>query len=439
MMTSDALDLRENNLRRIATILERGAQSGGITALIVAVLGIMAGMSGGGLFAPLSNLLLGGYSGQADSALLAVILLSLFNMALFLMVMVGILARELWGMLGVGLLIALNVGLLLTFRFIPAIGFIGFAGYALYHIAQDIRAYRINPLMLKELRERMRGMRAFVVITVYLVLMSGFITLMYLIATQSNTTLSVTGVLGRNLFRGVVAIQILLIAFIAPSFTANTVSSEYEQRTYDLLQITLLPYQSFIIGKLESALSYIFLLLLAGIPIQSIAFLFGGVSQTELLITFVVLTMTAILLGTIGLYFSIVLQQTVVSSIRTYLVSFGLMVMFPNLVWGGGQIVRTIFDDWIGKSASLQAFLIYIENFAQSTSPITALSKSQDLIVNNRGLVFFSESIFDGRSVTHIPLVSHWLMLCLIYSILASLFVVLSVRRMKADDDAPTS
>ena len=45
---------------------------------------------------------------------------------------------------------------------------------------QPGRSYSLlrNPVVLKELRGRMRGPRAFVVLTVYLTLMSGFATLL---------------------------------------------------------------------------------------------------------------------------------------------------------------------------------------------------------------------------------------------------------------------
>src|SRR5690606_6689202 len=112
--------------------------------------------------------------------------------------------------------------------------------------------------------------------------------------------------------------ELMLIIFIAPAFTAGAVTGERERKTYDLLQITLLPRPSFIIGKLESALGYIFLLLLAAIPLQSIAFLFGGVSETELIISFVILVVTAIALGTIGLYFSTAAERTLTASVRAY-------------------------------------------------------------------------------------------------------------------------
>ncbi|MFN8375727.1 MAG: hypothetical protein U0694_23005 [Anaerolineae bacterium] len=77
--------------------------------------------------------------------------------------------------------------------------------------------------------------------------------------------------MGRLLFAGIVGIELLLIIFIAPSFTAGSITGERERKTYDLLQTTLMSSPMFVIGKLESALSYVLLLLLSAIPLQSIA------------------------------------------------------------------------------------------------------------------------------------------------------------------------
>ncbi|MFN8375728.1 MAG: hypothetical protein U0694_23010 [Anaerolineae bacterium] len=54
-------------------------------------------------------------------------------------------------------------------------------------LARDLRAFRTNPVMLKELRGRMRGIRAFMVMTIYLGLMSAFTVLLYLIYAHAGT------------------------------------------------------------------------------------------------------------------------------------------------------------------------------------------------------------------------------------------------------------
>ena len=64
---------------------------------------------------------------------------------------------------------------------------------------------RRNPVALKELRGRMRGARAFVVLTVYVTLMSLFAVLLYAIySVQASVSMTNTGgAVGKLIFGGV--------------------------------------------------------------------------------------------------------------------------------------------------------------------------------------------------------------------------------------------
>ena len=86
-------------------------------------------------------------------------------------------------------------------------------------------------------------------------------------------------------FAAVLGIQAFLIVFIGPAFTAGAISGEKERQTYDLLRTTLLPAGALVRGKLISALGYVFLLVFASVPLQSVAFLLGGVALEELIIS----------------------------------------------------------------------------------------------------------------------------------------------------------
>ncbi len=156
-----------------------------------------------------------------------------------------------------------------------------------------------NPITLKELRSRMRGRRAFVVLTVYLLFMGGIISLVYLAQTSSSgrATASNTRETGKAIFASVLAMQILLVIFIGPAFTSGAISGEKERQTFDLLRTTLLSAKSFVLGKLLSALSYVALLIIISIPLQFIAFWLGGLSLSELLISQLIIGVAAVTLA----------------------------------------------------------------------------------------------------------------------------------------------
>lgn len=435
----EALTPREARQHRAGNFLAIGAVINSVFALVLLIAGALAAATDSReVFATLHDTLLFNFSGDSETALIAINLLIMANVSGLLVVMVGILAQEIWSLVLLVIVIAVNVLLALALGFTPAAITILALVIGGATVISDVRGFRLNPVMLKELRERMRGARAFVVITIYLGLMSGFAVLLYLLqrgVIQDNGS-AVTGELGRVLFRGIVGIELLLIVFIAPAFTAGAVSNERERKTYDLLQITLLPKPSFIIGKLESALSYIFLLLLAAIPLQSIAFLFGGVSETELILAFVILTVTAITLGTVGLYFSTTVDRTLTASVRAYTIAFVITIGVPIALGFFVNIFNQALSGTgtnVTDSPVLEAALIYIGGFISSLNPVLTALNTQELLISQQEMGFWTATLSSDGST--IPMASPWITFTISYLVVSTILVVLAVRRMRRVED----
>ncbi len=423
-------------LEHTGRILQRGAFANALIAAASVILGLIAGVRLiPNLFGVLQSVLLARFAGAADAALAVVILLALLNVSLLLVVMVGVLAREVWALPALVLLIAGNVVALVALGFTPALVTMGFAAWGVVAMRRDMQAFRVNPVMLKELRGRMRGVRAFAVMTVYLGLMSGFTTLLYLVYSSFSRSSgsAAAGEIGRVLFLGVVGIELLLIVFIAPAFTAGAITGERERQTYDLLQTTLLATPSFVIGKLESALGYILLLLLSGIPLQSIAFLFGGVSEMELVLSFIILMVTAIALGTVGIYFSAAMPRTLVASVRAYSVILGTMFVAPVLLSGVLNVINDLLFAHTGAVISpiLETIVRYLDLLLTSVNPIAAGLSAQDLLVNQRVLGFWSYTLRSDGST--IPMVSPWVTFTIIYLAVSAVLIVLAIRNTRED------
>jgi hypothetical protein len=428
-LPEEALSPREQRLQQGARILRWAAI---INVALTGLLIVLAFLGGAGiipnLFTTLHNLLLARTPGADDASVAAVALILQVNISLLLVLMVGVLARELWALAGIWVLVIANIVALVLLGLTPALITIVAAIVAGAVVSRELRAFRINPVMLKELRGRMRGVRSFVVLTVYLGLMSGFTALLYLIytpVTQASGS-SAAGEIGRVLFMGVVGIELMLIIFIAPAFTSGAITGERERLTYDLLRTTLLPSPSFVIGKLESALSYILLLLLAAIPLQSIAFLFGGVTELELILSFVILTVTAIALGTVGIFFSAIAPRTLSASVRAYTAT--LVATF------GAPLVLTIALDLLTlpiRTASpvIEAILIYIDDFLISMNPIATALTTQQLLINRQVVGFFTDTLASNGAT--IPRVSPWITFTIIYLVASTMLVVLSIQRMR--------
>lgn len=424
-LPENALSPRELRILRAAGVLRIAAwlHVGAFVVLIGAALAVGAGALS---LDDVRRWTLFRFTGGNQQAFSVAVLMVLGNLSAVLVVMVGLLAREVWGLGALVALIVINGVLLALFGYTPAVLMILPALGALVIAARDARAYRVNPVMLKELRGRMRGMRAFIVLTVYLSLMSVFLGLLYISYTSLDSgSGAAAGAAGRLLFRGVVGVELLLIMFIAPAFTTGAITGERERQTYDLLRTTLLANPSFVVGKLESALSYIFLLLLAAIPLQSIAFLFGGVSQTELLVAFVILSVTAIALGTLGIYFSAVAPRTLGASVRTYGFALGVAFGAPLIL---GIVLSLLEYALRTSSAWTEALLVYGQNFLIILNPIIAALQSQTLLVEQQQLAFSSYTLRNGAQI---PLVSPWIGFTILYLVISALLLVATVREMR--------
>lgn len=176
--------------------------------------------------------------------------------------------------------------------------------------------------MVKEFRSRMRGWRAFAMLTAYLVFLAlfsyGIYRLVLLNPPYSGMPLS--PFIGQALYAAIANLSLFFVAFLTPALTATSISSEHERLTLEMLQATPLAAHTILFGKLISTAGYIFLLLFATVPILSLVFIFGGVSIPDLFLTALVIWATAVTFGMIGLFFSAWRKRTIQAIVLSYLV-----------------------------------------------------------------------------------------------------------------------
>ena len=188
--------------------------------------------------------------------------------------------------------------------------------------------WEVNPIIIKELRSRMRGVRAFVILTGALLLLGGVSYVLYrLVLTMSQySTAPLSPQIGQTVFFGLAFLELTVVCFITPAVTAGVISSEREKLTYEMLLATPLRPSSILWGKLISALSYVFLLIFAAVPMFSLVFTFGGVAPYDMLKALLVLIAVTVTLGVVGVFFSAWLKRTILATVLSYLVVLALMI-----------------------------------------------------------------------------------------------------------------
>ncbi len=188
----------------------------------------------------------------------------------------------------------------------------------------------VGAVGVKELRGRMRGRRAFVILSLYLVLLAGFAWMVELIMERTYSTgfggsaTFATAAIGQGIFVSILMLETLLVAFLAPMATAGSISLEREKQTLEMLAATPITSAAIVIGKLLSALIYVWLLIAASIPLTAVVFVFGGVAPEDLLHGYLVLIVTALGLGAFGLLCSSLVKRTQAASAITI---FGVLAL----------------------------------------------------------------------------------------------------------------
>ena len=280
-----------------------------------------------------------------------------------------------------------------------------------------------NPIIRKELKGRMRGRQGFIAIAAYLGLMSFFISVFYLLLAADNGLSGDPGFLqtvGKAIFSAVVLLELLALAFIGPALTSGAISSERERKTFDLLRASLLSARSIVFGKLGSAAAFLLLLIFTALPIQSLAFFLGGVGAAEIVISTLMLVVTALFFCALGLFFSSLSQRTLVSTVLSYafilvsFVFFFFFLFFLNILGVIGSSAYKPLEELMNAAAWLLL----------SINPFFAAVVSEIILIEEQNL-FLTAGGYLGS--TSFPLPSPWIVYIVFHIALTALLLSLSV------------
>lgn len=284
-------------------------------------------------------------------------------------------------------------------------------------------------MTIKELRGRMRGRRAFVVLTVYLLLVCGLVAVLYAgFALGSNNRSTQMAATGKSIFVSILTMQSFLAVFLSPAFTAASITSEKERQTYDLLRTTLLSPRALITGKLVSALSYIFLLILATVPLQSLAFLLGGVAFIELFVSQLLLFISALAFGLLGLFLSSLMRTTVAATVSSYALVLFLVVGIPLLaLFTLPFISMMMFTSATSPPGWVAVVLVYVALAIGSLNLPATLIASDVFLTEYDAIFYYVDTIDRYRVVIFSP----WWIYLLIYFTFSLLLYWATIRQVK--------
>jgi ABC-type transport system involved in multi-copper enzyme maturation permease subunit len=222
-------------------------------------------------------------------------------------------------------------------------------------VLEKVMARPLNPVLARELKERMRRRRSTVVLSVYLVVLCLVLWLLYLGFSVGGDVdgpgaLRIAS-LGRTAFQTLLFFMLLLVCFIVPGLCAGAVAGERERQTLVPLQVTLLTPRSILFGKLSASLAFVVFLILASLPFIGVSFVLGGVEAGEVVRGVGMVIVTAAVVGCLSLVCSSLMRRTQGATVLSY--AMVLVLLGGTFVAFGAQMLA----DQRGPAGRMQAMM----------------------------------------------------------------------------------
>ncbi|OQY94417.1 MAG: hypothetical protein B6D39_01525 [Anaerolineae bacterium UTCFX2] len=292
-----------------------------------------------------------------------------------------------------------------------------------------------NPVVLKDFRTRMRSSRSFILLSVHLLILVLAIGSTYLLFFSELTrtgNLEDRRMFGKGLFGLLVWIELVMVSFVAPALTSGAISSERERQTYDLLRVTLLPARQLVLGKFLPGLLFVILLLFTSIPLQGPAYLIGGATWQEIILSTLLLVVTAAAFSALGMLFSSLIRHTLIATALSYAITIFLVFGIPIIAMIFLVLFGVIFTGGFPDSTpGAEQMLIFLGWLLVSITPLGAMIGSEVILMDQQNYFLGRLPLSNGNQAV---LVSPWIPYLVIYLLFTFVAIRLSVQLVKPPD-----
>lgn len=266
-----------------------------------------------------------------------------------------------------------------------------------------------NPILIKEMRTRMRGKRAFIVLGGYVLTLSLILGLIYVVMSE-NAPSSVKNQAGEFLTPVLLFVQMGLICLIAPTFSASAISTEREQETFDLLIASLARPSTILFGKVGASLSYLFLTLFGSLPLVALTHSLGGVALGDIAISYLVMLVAGVTYCSVSFLWSSLIRRGVLAQLVSIFTVIFLVAALPALALFFSVLANNIS----GRPSTNFLNMVFL---LLRTNPFAAIA---------------SEIIgFPLPPGVWLPNVPIWVTQVIFYLLLSALSLFLSLKRLK--------
>ena len=180
---------------------------------------------------------------------------------------------------------------------------------------------RWNPVFKMEKMTSSRSAKMSVIVFgMNLILTIAALIMLYTIKHETDYTGEIPYQSFIQLYRMIAFFEFALILLIVPALTSGAVSGERERQTLDLLMSTKMNCWDIIVGKLGASFRTVLIVILSGFPVLSLVFIYGGISEFDMIFLFSYYVITALFTGSLGIMLSSLFKKTATSTAVSYIV-----------------------------------------------------------------------------------------------------------------------
>ena len=193
-----------------------------------------------------------------------------------------------------------------------------------------------GPIFDKELRVSSRRKRNYIMRFIYLVFLTGFLSVIWLNAvdfTVSSGThvVSRLALAGKQIIIFLVWFQFYALQLVAVIMLSTAISDEIYRRTLGVLMSTPITSFQIVMGKLSGKLLQLILLLGVSLPLLAVVRIFGGVPWDYIISSLCLTLSTLVFVGSLSLFFSSFSRKIYIVIILT-LLTLGLLFGLPYIL-----------------------------------------------------------------------------------------------------------
>ena len=201
-----------------------------------------------------------------------------------------------------------------------------------------------GPVFRKELRVASRRRRNYLLRCAYVLLLMIYIAMVWI----SAVSFARSGAMSRaqmqvaayTITRGIVWFQFVGVQLVVLILMSTSISAEVYSRTLCVLMTTPLSSRQVVMNKFLSRLFQVLLLVAASLPLLALVRVLGGIAWSYLIMSLCVTAATAIFVGSVSLFFSVLCRRAHIGVLASVL-SIGLVfVLVPVLL---GMPLRTLW------------------------------------------------------------------------------------------------